>query len=283
MFNVPTSPGFNQSRFLSTLSSNCERLNFQDIAEVVDGVPYINTRNARYLYDMILRERCSHVLELGIAHGAATCYIAAAIKQLGGGRVTAVDLVNAEQKFSPRAEDLVVTAGLQSLVEIHRMQTGYNWFLHDEIVRQTRDERCEPKYDLCIIDGPKNWTIDSSAFFLVDKLLKPGGWIIFDDYHWSYSKAEKKRDATDGISHRSLSPRELQTPHIREVFELLVKQHPDYGNLTLWQDADWAMAQKITTSIKQYQIQHTTTTKDVVAKWVSKTCRQFRDFRHHRR
>ena len=31
---------------------------------------------------------------------------------------------------------------------------------------------CQPIYDFCFIDGSKNWTIDSSAFFLVDKLLK---------------------------------------------------------------------------------------------------------------
>jgi hypothetical protein len=34
-------------------------------------------------------------------------------------------------------------------------------------------------------NGPKNWTIDGAAFFMADKLMKAGGWIIFDDYDWT--------------------------------------------------------------------------------------------------
>ena len=71
------------------------------------------------------------------------------------------------------------------------MKSGYNWFLHNDIKSNSNndDNICQPKYDLVIIDGPKNWTIDSSSFFLSDKLLKDNGWIIWDDYKWTYSRA----------------------------------------------------------------------------------------------
>ena len=32
---------------------------------------------------------------------------------------------------------------------------------------------------MLLIDGPKHWITDGFAFFLVDKLLKEGGWIVF--------------------------------------------------------------------------------------------------------
>ncbi len=138
------------------------------------------------------------------------------------------------------------------------MQTGYTWFLHDEIRRQTVEGQCQPKYDLCIIDGPKNWTIDGCAFFLVDKLLKSQGWIIFDDYAWTYVSADRRRSSTDGITHRELSEDERKTPQIQEVFELLVMQHPSYSNAIVHALNDWAMAQKIAADDKTYTIRYRT-------------------------
>lgn len=229
-------------------------MKFDQVTEFVRGVPFITELNARYLYDLILREKLASVLELGIAHGTATCYLAAAIDELGQGSVTAVDLVEAKSIFNPSAEDQLEKTGLSKHVQLHRMQTGYNWFLHDEIKRCTKDNVCQPFYDLCIIDGPKNWTIDGAAFFMVDKLLKKDGWIIFDDYNWSYSQSSHNRESTDGITHRSLSKDEQEMPQIKEVFELLVKQHPNYGNLMLWDDEEWALAQKTMDTEKTYTI-----------------------------
>jgi predicted O-methyltransferase YrrM len=229
-------------------------MEFTQIEQLVRGVPFIRPANARYLYDLIVRERCSQILELGIAHGTATCYMAAAVQQLGGGKVVAVDLQ--EVSYSPSAEEQVARCGFGEVVEIHRMKSGYNWFLHEAIREQTVDDVCRPRFDLCVIDGPKNWTIDSSAFFLADKLLKPGGWMIFDDYSWTYAKVDSKRDATDGITHRSLSEEERSIPHVREIFELLVKQHPDYGRLEIREDSDWAVAQKSMSAVKEYRVKY---------------------------
>ena len=192
--------------------------------------------------------------------------MAAALNELGNGTITAVDLIEAKELFDPSAEEQLAKVGLSARVEIVREQSGYNWFLHDEIRCSTRDDSCVPVYDLCIIDGPKNWTIDGAAFFFADKLLRPGGWFIFDDYGWTYASADLKRDATDGITHRSLSEAERETPQIREVFELLVKQHPEYGELMLLEGNDWALARKVHREQKTYTVAHQETARDVVAR-----------------
>jgi predicted O-methyltransferase YrrM len=233
-------------------------MKYADIHALVGGVPFISKRNAEFLYHFIIEHRLTRILELGIAHGTATCYMAAALDELGGGSITAVDLLAARDHYRPSAEEQLEKTNLARYVTIHRMQTGYTWFLHDEIARNTVNDVCQEIYDLCIIDGPKNWTIDGAAFFFADKLLKRGGWMIFDDYHWTYAKADDRRDATDGITHRTLSQAERETPHIREVFELLVKQHPNYGNFLLLESTDWALAQKSASPIKTYEIRYLT-------------------------
>lgn len=227
-------------------------MKFETVHSIVGHVPFISKENAAFLYELVMKERLTSILELGVAHGTATCYMAAALEEIGGGSITSVDLIEAKALFTPSPEEQLAKTGLERFVQIVRMQTGYTWFLHDAIASNTRNDRCQPVYDLCVIDGPKNWTIDGAAFFFVDKLLENDGWIIFDDYDWTYAEADSRRDQTDGITHRALSKEERETPQIREVFELLVKQHPDYSRFFLRHQGGWAGAQKHAASERTY-------------------------------
>jgi predicted O-methyltransferase YrrM len=255
-------------------------MQFEIVHSLVGRVPFIREDNARYLYDLIHREKYARILELGIGHGTATCYMAAALEEIGVGRITSVDLIETEKHFQPTAEELLSRTGLSRFVEIIRMQSGYTWFLHDKILSNTKDGSCEEEYDLCIIDGPKNWTIDGAAFFLVDKILKTGGRIIFDDYFWTHARDSGETDATDGISHRSLSKIELETPQIREIFELLVVQHPSYSNFTILAEGSWAIAQKTGASShsKSYSIVYNSSYRDIFAKAFHKTRKYIRRY-----
>lgn len=248
-------------------------MKFDDIFALVGHVPYTSKDHGKYLYDLILEQQLTDILELGIAHGTATCFMAAALQELGRGCVTAVDLIDVD--FQPTAEAQLKKTGLDTYAKVVRMKSGYTWFLHDEIARHTTQDRCEEVYDLCIIDGPKNWTIDGAAFFFADKLLRKDGWMIFDDYNWTYASVSRDGDSTDGISHRSLSPDEMKTPQIREVFQLLVKQHPNYGRLKVLNDS-WGMAQKTMSFDKQYTIAFERTTRDLFAKVVTGMYRKLR-------
>lgn len=228
-------------------------MKFNKVVEVVKDTPYITPNNAKDLYNFIIESKCSNILELGFAHGTATCYMAAALDEMGEGKINCVDLINAEQNFNPSLETQIESCGLEKYVEVHRMKSGYNWFLHNEIENSSKNEAkiCQTKYDLIIIDGPKNWTIDSSSFFLCDKLLKQNGWIIWDDYSWTYAQANVRRDSTDGIKHNSMDLVEQKTPHIKDVFHLLVMQHPNYSNFIIKKEGDWAWAQKIKSDVKK--------------------------------
>jgi predicted O-methyltransferase YrrM len=243
-------------------------MKFEDVNSVVKGIPFISERNARSLYKFILDNKLKNCLELGFAHGVATCYMAAALDEMKEGKIVSVDLMEAQNMFKPDIHELLRKLNLEAYVEIHREATGYNWFLHDEIFGNSQNESnvCHPKYDFCIIDGPKNWTIDSSAFFLADKLLKEGGWIVFDDYNWTYAVANRSRDATDGISHRRLSENEKRTAHIKEIFHLLVMQHPSYSNFKIQQEGDWVWAQKIQGEVKKVSYIYSTSIRDLFVK-----------------
>ena len=159
-----------------------------------------------------------------------------------------MDLLAARSEFSPSIEELLGTLDLGEYVDIRWTQTGYHWFLHDEIRDQTDPaspaSACRPKYDLVIFDANKNWTSEGGGFFLVDKLLKPGGTIVWDDYRWTYAKADRRRSETEGIRHASLSKDERELSHIAEIIHLLAMQHPNYTDFKIVEDGNWVWAHK---------------------------------------
>jgi predicted O-methyltransferase YrrM len=219
-------------------------MKFAEIRSRLEGVPFITPEQARTLYDFVCEQRPEESLELGFGHGASSCYIAAALQEAGGGHLTCVDLWSAVEWQKPRIEELLQETGLADYVTVSREKTSYTWFLKNKIEERTAQNACEPIYDFCFLDGAKHWTIDSSAFFLVDKLLKTGGWILFDDLQWTFeSKLARGKELSDGISLREMSEDELKTPHVELIFRLLVMQHPSYSEFRI-QDGCWGWAHK---------------------------------------
>jgi predicted O-methyltransferase YrrM len=214
---------------------------YEDAHRHLTGIPHIGDEQAFELYRFIAREKPNACLELGHAHGTSSAYIAAALDEFGG-HLDTVDLLSARDRV-PNLENLLATMRLEKRVSIHREINSYTWYLKKKIAAQSANGACEPCYDFCFIDGAKNWTMDGLAFFLVDKLLRPDGWILFDDYNFTYEKYMKRRDVLDGISLRELGPDQRGEAQIEQVFNLLVRQHPGYSNFMV-QSNSWAWAQK---------------------------------------
>jgi predicted O-methyltransferase YrrM len=231
-------------------------MKFDAVATHLDGIPYTSPQKGRVFYDFIMDTRPEQCLELGFAHGVSSCYIAAALHELGRGHLTTVDLVGSKDWFNPTIETLLARTGLESYVTVVRETTSYTWFLKKKIEQQTRDHACVPCYDFCFIDGCKNWTHDGAAFFMVDKLLRSGGWIMFDDLWWTSALEESRSGLKEaaGVPHSQLADDEYRDPHIEAIFRLLVTQHPSYARFKVL-DEMLALAQKTAGDMKQIQFE----------------------------
>lgn len=224
-------------------------MKFGEIKGVLAGIPYTRADRGKKLYEHILSTRPAECLELGFAHGVASCYIAAALHELGQGKLTCVDLQSSAD-LEPNLEKLLETVRLSDFVTIHREQNSYTWFLKKAIEQYSDNGHCTPRYDFCFIDGAKNWTIDGMAFFCVDKLLRQNAWLLFDDYRWSYR--DRSVSVSDGITIREMSDDQIDAPNIALIFHLLVMQHPAYSKFII--DEDWAWAQKVLAPEKAVRI-----------------------------
>jgi predicted O-methyltransferase YrrM len=197
---------------------------------VGDTAGGINPARGHELFEFVRRERPDQCLELGFAHGLSSVYLAAALEANGAGVLTSVDNLSARDR-EPSAAGFLEQADLSHRVRLIFERTSYNWFLHRRVRECTKGDACEPYLDFCFIDGAHTWVDDGLAFFLVDKLLKPDGWILFDDLSW---KMDERWSETP--------EEEREIAQVGEVFDLLVTQHPSYDRIET--DGVWGWAHK---------------------------------------
>ena len=199
-------------------------------------IPHMTIEQAEKLSQFIAENPIYNVLELGFYHGVSSCYIAHTLRELqrDGAHLITIDLESARD-LSPNINQLVDDFELEKLVTVVYDARSYTWTLMEMI-----EQGQQNTFDFCYIDGAHNWDTDGFAFFLVDKLLKKDGWILFDDLDWTYNYSPALKNS-DFVGNMSKSERE--TKQVRNVFELLVKQHPNYDHFK--EDMGWGFAQKV--------------------------------------
>jgi predicted O-methyltransferase YrrM len=205
----------------------------EEIHQTLRGVPHMSLDQADRMRRFIVEHDVHTILELGFRHGVSTCYMACALADVGGGEIVTIDRESA-RSADPNIEELLQAVGQRDHVEVFYEPSSYNWRMMFMLEKDS-----SPRFDLCYLDGAHNWNTDGFAFHLVDRLLKPGGWIIFDDLNWTYASSPTLKD-TDFV--RAMPEQERKTAQVRKVYDLLVKPHPSYHNFR--EELNWGFAQK---------------------------------------
>jgi predicted O-methyltransferase YrrM len=206
---------------------------FDDVEAAVAEVPIMTAKQGRRVYEFLVEHKLSRVLELGFAHGKSTCYLAAAVAALGGGQVVTMDMASAVKR-SPNVHQLLDKAGLTEWVTPVFAETSHTWELMKLLERDP-----QPRFDFAYIDDAHTWDVTGFGFLLVDRLLAPGGWIVFDDLDWTIATSPGLRDIDWA---KRLPEEQRTTPQVRKVIELLVATHPGYDQLR--EEDGWVWARK---------------------------------------
>jgi predicted O-methyltransferase YrrM len=207
---------------------------FDDVDAAVAGAKFMTSRQGRTVHEFIVGHELGRVLELGFAHGKSTCYLAAAADELGGdAHVVTMDRIGALDR-EPNIHELLGRCGLQARVTPVIAETSYTWELM-KLLEQTP----RPWFDFAYIDGGHTWDVTGFGFFLVDRLLAPGGWMVFDDLDWTLASSPTMRSLPEV---RKLPEEQRTTPQVRKVFELLVREQPGY--VDVHESRGWGWARK---------------------------------------
>ena len=212
------------------------------VASELEQISHMTLDQAMKLRQIMIEGAYTNILELGFFHGKSSALIAAILEEMGRGHLTTIDIPYA-MKVSPRIEEVLASVGLSEKVTIYYEHSDCAW----RLMRFLESEP-QPRFDLAYIDDGHTWAATGFQFFLVDKLLAPGGCIVFDDLDWTFQEW-LDNDSTGSIPDnlrkhliKTMSEEERRTPQIRKTWDLLVNAHPGYEKFRT--DGTWGIAYK---------------------------------------
>lgn len=210
--------------------------NFDRVDTQFGQLRYMKRPQAEFLRSFITENHCSDILEIGFFHGKSSAYIAAIIEDIGHGHLTTIDKTTA-RKMTPNIVGVLEQAGLSHRVTPIFAERSHTW----ELGKMIRAEQ-RPQFDLCYFDGGHTWDVTGFGFLLVDMLLRPGGWIIFDDLDWTISHTIARHPTTATV-YKHFSKDEKAAPGVGLVFDHLVP-YLGYTDLRKTRQFSWGIARK---------------------------------------
>jgi hypothetical protein len=108
-----------------------------------------------------------------------------------------------------------------------KSRDSYCWGLMDLIIRNPGARL----FDYVYIDGAHDFTIDGLAFYLVDILLKKGGYIEFDDYDWTFLNSPTVNPKKYHKTVEYYPKEQIAVPHIKLIIDNLVKTNSNYSEI----------------------------------------------------
>ena len=135
----------------------------------------VTPERGSFIAGLCRAERPSATLEIGMAWGLSTLYILAALAEVRGSATGQPHVVMdpfQAPRFGNAALRLVREVGAESMIEFHPERSE---IMLPRLLATGR------QFDLAFIDGDHRYDPGFVDFFYVDRLLKPGGLVIFDD------------------------------------------------------------------------------------------------------
>jgi predicted O-methyltransferase YrrM len=213
-------------------------MTFESVLPLIEDALLTSKEQARVLYAFVQEQQPQEILELGTASGATAVLMADAQGNGCNRRVTTLDRKHCLAR-KPNVHEVIARTPFGEQIDVRLAHRSYLWELGQLLKEHGSSGSPNPPYDFVFMDGAHTWDIDGFAFYLVDQLLRPGGWILFDDVHWTLAGSSS---TPPGLL-TEVGPEEASTAHVKQVLQLLVKPHPSYGPVE--ERGNWAWVQKL--------------------------------------
>lgn len=207
---------------------------FDEVGEKYRKLRWMNEERADYMRSFIENHDIKDIIEIGFLYGKSSAYFAAILEDRGTGHLTTFDLKTALDR-EPNIFGILDSLQLSHRVTARMAERSYTWELAKLIQMEPR-----PLFDFCYYDGGHTWDTTGFGFLLVDMLLKPGGWIAFDDLNWTIDD-DQSPEWQAKFTHYSSD--EKQSAGVRMVYESIAP-HLGYDNFFEEKKFGWGFAQK---------------------------------------
>lgn len=166
--------------------------------------------------------------EIGVDTGTTTRKVASKLHV--GSTLHLYDFADVINRVAPAVQDLAPQSTVVPHGNTRALCDSYVWQL-----ARTLKTYGDGIFDYVYLDGAHTLDVDAAAFVFIDRLLKPGGLLEFDDYGWTlqaslrHSKLPPKQlSARRKAIVDNFAPEQRHEPHVKMLVDLIVKPHPGY-------------------------------------------------------
>jgi predicted O-methyltransferase YrrM len=156
---------------------------YREFYGLLKDIPLPVSRETGTLLYMLTRStHARSILEFGTSFGVSTIYLAAALRDNGGGRIITTEF---ESSKAAHARDNLREAGLSDLVEIREGDA-----------LETLEHDLPETFDLVLLDGAKGLYVD--ILDRVQSCLRPGSLVLADDARHCQHFVDRMRSDANG-------------------------------------------------------------------------------------
>ena len=182
----------------------------------------ISRREGDFLQELICELKPVVTLEVGLAYGVSALFICDALQKVPNSRHIIMD---------PSQHNVWKDIGLHNLREagFEEMIEFYALPSHQALQQLEAQGR---KIDFAFVDGWHTFDYTMVDFFFIDKMLKVGGMVVFDDTNWPGIRKMCRYIATNrSYSVRSMRPANIAKLSIKNLLLDNIQRVPGISKL----------------------------------------------------
>lgn len=173
------------------------------------------------------------VAEVGVGIGATTRVIAERMSSKGELHLFDYEEVVARVERELRSEGLADGIKIVTHSNSRRTYDSYSWRLAQLAIEDMDRGGGFGIYDLAYLDGGHNFHHDAPACVALKELIRPGGYLVLDDVHWTFAKSRSANPERNPGIRDLYTQEQIETPHVKIIDRLVMKTDPRFTQIFL--------------------------------------------------
>jgi predicted O-methyltransferase YrrM len=177
------------------------------------------------------------VAEVGIGIGATSREVAKMMNGKGELHLFDYEETVAKVEGELRSEGLADGITIVPYGNSRRTYDSYSWPLAKLAIEEI-NRGGSGIFDLAYLDGGHVFHHDAPACVALKELIRPGGYLVLDDVHWSFAKSRSANPGRKPEIRDRYTQEQIETSHVKMVDRLIMKNDPRFTQIFLSESDD---------------------------------------------